>query len=54
MTATDIRIDQDMVPSARMVAFYVNTDGKVIADMTWIDVDDQCENPVEVRLMTNV
>ena len=45
---TRIQITQDMVPSARMVAFYVNDNNKVIADSLWIDVEDQCEDPVEV------
>ena len=53
-TVTDIQITQDMVPSARMVAFYVNNNNKVIADSLWIDVEDQCENPVEVSHATSV
>ncbi|XP_072051761.1 complement C3-like [Amphiura filiformis] len=49
-TVADIDIKPDMVPSARMVAFYVNDDNQFIADSLWIDVDDHCENPVEVSV----
>ncbi|XP_060777748.1 complement C4-B isoform X2 [Neoarius graeffei] len=36
----------DMVPSFRLIGYYYNTNGEIIADSIWVDVKDECEGKV--------
>lgn len=41
-----ILISPEMIPSFRVIAFYYDTDGDIIADSLWVDVQDRCEGKV--------
>lgn len=41
-------ITRDMVPSFRLIGYFYNQQGDIIADSVWIDVRDECEIKVEV------
>lgn len=41
-----IRISPEMIPSFRVITFYYDTDGDIIADSMWVDVKDRCEGKV--------
>ncbi|XP_076016733.1 complement C4-B [Genypterus blacodes] len=41
-------ITADMVPSFRLIGYYYDASGNIIADSLWIDVEDQCE--IQVKL----
>ena len=45
-TAFPFRITTNMAPISRVVAYYINVDGKVIADALLLRVQEKCENPV--------
>ncbi|XP_033643191.1 complement C3-like [Asterias rubens] len=45
-TALGFRITNKMAPVARVVAYYINEQGNVIADALLVQVEDQCENQV--------
>uniref|UniRef100_A0A3Q4HQI4 Complement C4B (Chido/Rodgers blood group) n=1 Tax=Neolamprologus brichardi TaxID=32507 RepID=A0A3Q4HQI4_NEOBR len=38
-----LQITHNMVPSFRVIGYYHNTNGHVIADSVWVDVRDECE-----------
>ena len=42
----DMDVTFDMVPHARLVAYYINGQNQVIADSAWFDVNDQCDDDV--------
>ncbi|XP_062848634.1 complement C4-B [Trichomycterus rosablanca] len=44
----NIPISTDMVPSYRLIGYYYNTNGDIIADSVWVDVKDLCEGKIEV------
>lgn len=46
-----IPVSYDMAPSARIVAYYINQHGHVIADSLWIEIQKVCENQVSVSVM---
>ncbi|XP_071846855.1 complement C3-like [Apostichopus japonicus] len=46
-----IPVSYDMVPSVRIVAYYINQHGHVIADSLWIEIQKVCENHVSVSVM---
>lgn len=37
-----------MVPSFRLIGYYYDQRGNIIADSMWVDVKDECEIKVEV------
>lgn len=43
-----IPVTHDMIPTARIVAYYINQHGQVVADSLWIEVEKTCENRVSV------
>ncbi|KAJ8028766.1 Calcium-activated chloride channel regulator 1 [Holothuria leucospilota] len=38
-------VSYEMVPSVRVVAYYISDSGQIIADSVWIEVERACENP---------
>ncbi|KAG7242146.1 hypothetical protein INR49_024192, partial [Caranx melampygus] len=44
----NLLIKADMVPSFRLVAYFYNQNGEIIADSVWVDVRDECEIKVKV------
>lgn len=48
-----LKVSPDMLPSFRMVAFYVTPGSpkEVIADSVWVDVEDQCMGKVTLDPM---
>ncbi|XP_039885489.1 complement C4-like [Simochromis diagramma] len=44
-----LQITHNMVPSFRVIGYYHNTNGHVIADSVWVDVRDECELNVKVQ-----
>lgn len=44
---TIINISPEMIPSFRVIAFYYDTNGDIIADSVWVDVEDKCEGKVK-------
>ncbi|XP_045897956.1 complement C3-like isoform X2 [Micropterus dolomieu] len=38
-----------MVPSFRLIGYYYNQHGNIIADSVWVDVRDECEIKVKVE-----
>ncbi|XP_071802059.1 complement C3-like isoform X1 [Asterias amurensis] len=47
-TAFQFTITPKMAPVSRVVAYYINEDGQVIADALLMRVQEKCENPVTV------
>uniref|UniRef100_A0A671R434 Complement C4-like n=1 Tax=Sinocyclocheilus anshuiensis TaxID=1608454 RepID=A0A671R434_9TELE len=45
-----IHISPEMIPSFRVIAFYYDTNGDIIADSVWVDVEDKCEGKLELKL----
>lgn len=43
-----LQITPDMVPSFRLVGYYYDQNGNIIADSVWVDVRDACEINVKV------
>ncbi|XP_077065348.1 complement C4-like [Siphateles boraxobius] len=48
-----IQISPDMIPSFRVIAFYYDTDGDIIADSVWVDIEGRCEGKLEIKLNGN-
>ncbi|XP_058603327.1 complement C4-B isoform X1 [Onychostoma macrolepis] len=48
-----IRIRPEMTPSFRVIAYYYDTNGAIIADSVWVDVEDKCEGKLEIKLHGN-
>ncbi|XP_075965224.1 complement C4-like [Anarhichas minor] len=46
----NLEITSDMVPSFRLIGYYYNALGAIIADSVWVDVRDECELKVKVEL----
>ena len=46
LTTLHIRITSEMSPSFRLLVYYVKGNEEIVADSVWIDVVDQCQNPV--------
>nr|XP_040021250.1 complement C4-B isoform X1 [Gasterosteus aculeatus aculeatus] len=44
-----LQITSDMVPSFRLIGYYYNERGDIIADSVWVDVSDECEMKVKVE-----
>ncbi|KAM9310020.1 LOW QUALITY PROTEIN: complement C4-B [Pholidichthys leucotaenia] len=44
----NMQITADMVPSFRLIAYYHNSGGDLIADSVWVDVKDECKIKVKV------
>uniref|UniRef100_UPI003AB09B23 complement C4-B n=1 Tax=Centroberyx gerrardi TaxID=166262 RepID=UPI003AB09B23 len=47
-TIDNLLITPDMVPSFRLIGYYYNQRGDIIADSVWVDVKAECEKKVEV------
>lgn len=47
--AHQIPATQVMVPSARLIAYYMRNNGQVISNSVWFDLEDICDG--EVRTM---
>ncbi|XP_012718029.2 complement C4-B isoform X1 [Fundulus heteroclitus] len=45
----NVLITADMVPSFRLVGYYHDQTGHIIADSVWVDVRDECEIKVTVK-----
>ncbi|XP_016122729.1 complement C3-like [Sinocyclocheilus grahami] len=45
-----IHISPEMIPSFRVIGFYYDTNGDIIADSVWVDVEDKCEGKLELKL----
>ncbi|XP_071324887.1 complement C4-B [Trachinotus anak] len=45
----NLRITPDMVPSFRLIGYFYNQNGDIIADSVWVDVRDECEINVQVE-----
>ncbi|XP_039530527.1 complement C4-B [Pimephales promelas] len=48
-----IGISPEMIPSFRVISFYYDTDGDIIADSVWVDVENRCEGKLEIKLNGN-
>lgn len=44
----NLQITANMVPSFRLIGYFYNQEGDVIADSVWVDVRDECEIKVKV------
>ncbi|XP_027741708.1 complement C5 [Empidonax traillii] len=47
------QITQEMVPSARLIVYYIVTGeetAELVADSVWLDVEQRCENSLKVKL----
>ncbi|KAM8870828.1 complement C4-B isoform 2-T3 [Spinachia spinachia] len=44
-----LRITSDMVPSFRLVGYYYNQRGDIIADSVWLDVTDECDMKIKME-----
>lgn len=44
----NLPIKANMVPSFRVIGYYFDQSGNVIADSAWVDVRDECEINVKV------
>ncbi|XP_072487882.1 complement C5 [Notamacropus eugenii] len=52
----NIPITQDMVPSARLLVYYLVTGenrAELVADSVWLDVEEKCGNDLQVQLSRN-
>ncbi|XP_042278740.1 complement C4-B [Thunnus maccoyii] len=45
----NLRITADMVPSFRLIGYFYNQGGDIIADSVWVDVRDECGIKVRVE-----
>ncbi|XP_044063498.1 complement C4-B isoform X2 [Siniperca chuatsi] len=45
----NLQITPDMVPSFRLIGYYFDQRGNIIADSVWVDVRDECEIKVKVE-----
>ncbi|KAK5862446.1 hypothetical protein PBY51_017843 [Eleginops maclovinus] len=45
----NLQITSDMVPSFRLIGYYYNKNGHIIADSVWVDVMDECEIKAKVE-----
>ncbi|KAG8010142.1 Complement C4-B, partial [Nibea albiflora] len=48
----NLQITVDMVPSFRLIGYYYDQNGNIIADSAWIDVKDECAIKVKVEQKT--
>ncbi|KAM9724101.1 complement C4-B isoform 1-T1 [Menidia menidia] len=44
-----LQITAELLPSFRVVGYYYNANGDIIADSIWVDVRDECEITVKVK-----
>ncbi|XP_043973497.1 complement C4-B [Gambusia affinis] len=49
LTAGNVLITADMVPFFRLIGYYHDDNGNIIADSVWVDVTDECEIKVTVQ-----
>ena len=43
-----LQVTQEMVPSCRLLVYYIRSDGETVADSVRIDVEDKLENQVNL------
>ncbi|XP_026855048.2 complement C4-B [Electrophorus electricus] len=48
LTKISLAVSSDMTPSFRLIGYYYDTNGEIIADSVWVDVKDVCEGKIEV------
>ncbi|XP_052000318.1 complement C4-like [Xyrauchen texanus] len=46
----NIYLTPDMIPSLRVIGYYYDTNGDIIADSVWVDVEDMCEGKLSIKL----
>uniref|UniRef100_A0A4W4FUD4 Complement 4B (Chido blood group) n=1 Tax=Electrophorus electricus TaxID=8005 RepID=A0A4W4FUD4_ELEEL len=46
LTKISLAVSSDMTPSFRLIGYYYDTNGEIIADSVWVDVKDVCEGKV--------
>ncbi|KAM7383630.1 hypothetical protein PAMP_003265 [Pampus punctatissimus] len=46
---SNLKITANMVPSFRLIGYFYNQHGDIIADSVWVDVKDECEIKVKVE-----
>uniref|UniRef100_A0A8B9H7W1 Complement 4B (Chido blood group) n=1 Tax=Astyanax mexicanus TaxID=7994 RepID=A0A8B9H7W1_ASTMX len=47
LTKTNILFSPNMIPSFRLIGYYYHSDGELVADSVWVDVEDACEGMVD-------
>ncbi|XP_073728066.1 complement C4-B isoform X2 [Misgurnus anguillicaudatus] len=45
-----IPISSEMIPSFRLIGFFYDVGGDIIADSLWVDVKDMCEGKLELKM----
>ncbi|KAM3614252.1 uncharacterized protein V6R79_011677 [Siganus canaliculatus] len=48
VSKANVPITSDMVPSFRLIGYYYDRNGNIVADSVWVDVRDECEINVKV------
>ncbi|XP_053551906.1 complement C5 [Bombina bombina] len=51
----NLQVTEDMVPSARLVVYYIitgDTTAELVADSVWLDIKENCVNNQKVELLT--
>ncbi|XP_049336490.1 complement C4-B isoform X2 [Astyanax mexicanus] len=48
LTKTNILFSPNMIPSFRLIGYYYHSDGELVADSVWVDVEDACEGMLKV------
>ena len=46
VTKMTLSISSNLTPSFRLIGYYYNHGGDIIADSVWVDVKDECEGKV--------
>ena len=44
----DLQVTFDMIPHARLLAYYIDEYNQVVADSVWFDVMHNCDNDVSI------
>ncbi|XP_038046850.1 complement C3-like isoform X2 [Patiria miniata] len=50
-TALGFEVTHEMAPSSRVVAYYTDANGNVVADALLIDVEEKCKNPIGLSFL---
>ncbi|XP_052002681.1 complement C4-like [Xyrauchen texanus] len=45
-----IHLSLDMIPFFRVIGYYYDTNGDIIADSVWVDAEDMCEGKLSIKL----
>ena len=49
----DLQVTFDMVPHARLIAYFIDENNQIVADSVWFDVSHSCKSDVS-RKNTNI